>query len=581
MFTVAELSSFPGLYIFSLVLVSMLSTSLFFLYKIKKINNKYRSMSRSYNKWINILNESKLSWVFIKQDLTEIQALGNLFGINVSSIERKDAPKFSYENFLDIFDPTEAPLLKSKIRKIVNKEINKFILTLNLRNENKKIKVEGKIITNLITLTLSDGTDIFNERKLHSDVILSLLTLKVQFMELINLIKIPAWLRNTDGKIIMCNDEYANVFGKNKSEILANNMHLWADYSSVKTALSDKFPVNGAKKIISNNKYLVYDFKEKQKNSYFLGCAYNLSNLSKQEKTIKIYENTIEKTIQKTPNPTMVIDKNKKVVSYNDSFIKFFKFDQTWLETKPHLNDIFSDLYNRGIGSSNLEFSEYIKVEETILDNLSEPINTVETWRGSLKLTIMRFNLSEARVVYSFTIHSKPYSDTAILNLIDEGVITMNKDFIVKFVNNSALSLFNSNPEGKNIRAIDIPEFVYAINLLVENGKKQIFNDSNFNRYELSYSSIGEDHLVIVKNNTVLEHMYKNANQQKMSEKGSFETTPFYMLCEELKKNNLDKKKEIYKFINLHEIQKLTDTYNSGQFIPEFTNHKFSEVLKI
>ena len=572
----------------SLFLACVFLVWLLFHTKTKRIQRKYRHILKSYNRWLAILNDTGNSWVFIDNQLTYVNPYGSLFGIDILNVDKKEViPKLLYEEFLDIFMPAEAPTLRLKVTCLKNKELTNFSTIITLKSGEKQ-RIEGKSLAGHITLLFYDESTNISERQIHSDVILNLVKIKTLLISLVNLINIPVWARDKKGKMLVCNTEYSKVVNKDENSVLANNIHLWRDYHCENESLSDNTLINGEKRIIGGNGYLTYHFHEELKNDIVFGFAHNISTQQEQQKALDMQHNSTTKILKNILSPVIILDHNKNLSFFNNAYADFFGFETEWLEDKPNLKDILSNLYNRGICPNDFTFEEYLAAEQQMLDHLNDYVQKYENWRGNNKLNILRCTYSENKIIYIFQKQDSQSLNSNLLNLVDEGLIIIDSQQVIKFANNKAYSLWEDETKLENTHLDNNknPKLTQTLKSLIEVGGSKNFVKDETTTYNLTHTNLGDSHLIKIKDDTALKHMYDNMNKQQQitPHNGVLSTEQiqesFSMLCETLKNLQLEQKPEIQQFLELHNYHTLAKTYQHGSFIPEFENHNLEDFLK-
>ena len=78
-------------------------------------------------------------------------------------------------------------------------------------------------------------------------------------------------------------------------------------------------------------------YKENGKLDYFFGLGIDITEQRNAEQALKEREILLNSILNNTDNGILVLDAQKRVVFYNDRYVKIWELDTGFLDTKPRI----------------------------------------------------------------------------------------------------------------------------------------------------------------------------------------------------------------------------------------------------
>jgi PAS domain-containing protein len=151
--------------------------------------------------------------------------------------------------------------------------------------------------------------------------------------QMLELIPIPIWRRNEVGAVIFENKECDNIMHKynidfNEPSIL--EVH--------KKAMENNTIRSSSKRFILHDNIDVLSFFEipMSDKSGTVGYCLNISDQDRQSAAIKAFESVISKLVDNISVGFITLDKEHRVVKYNNAFLNMFALDATLMDKKPN-----------------------------------------------------------------------------------------------------------------------------------------------------------------------------------------------------------------------------------------------------
>jgi PAS domain-containing protein len=271
---------------------------------------------------------------------------------------------------------------------------------------------------------------------------------------LLNNLPLPIWKKFEDGSMSFYNDAYEK-FMLNVSQNFSNPQEVNNTFCALfKECISQNRPVSILKHYIINNKIEAFKFVEipMKYNLGSVGYAEDIHEVEELQNNFKSLLSTSEKMMELSSSGILIIDSNKKVISFNQAFSNIFNIDPKWLKQYPNFTLVLDRLRENKKLPEVRDYKDYKSNQIKILNELIDPyydllhLSNGQTLRLSLLPTrsgntIMIYDdITEIlKIERSYNELSNVYH-SVVYNL-SEGVVILGANGKVKLFNKKAIAL--------------------------------------------------------------------------------------------------------------------------------------------
>ncbi len=179
----------------------------------------------------------------------------------------------------------------------------------------------------------------------------------------LNNIQTPIWRRDSNGNIEHGNDfYYQNITEELMKRIQNENKDL-----------SHKKDYSSKHNVIINKERKVYQIKETSADhGDIVGIGHDITNLSKTEDRLNKYKESQHNIITNISIATALYDKNARIKTYNNSFLKIFNLDPKWLTQSPKYTEILDKLREKQTIPEQIDFVEFKRTQMNLFSLIDE-----------------------------------------------------------------------------------------------------------------------------------------------------------------------------------------------------------------
>ncbi len=309
------------------------------------------------------------------------------------------------QNFIDylsnIFSPNDIEMMMEQIKEITsyNKTYAKVVLDINPYEkkmayihldyslQNFKSAIDPKIVVIFYPIYLLD------EQQYHQNLLVQ------QFDLMLSNAPIAMWSRDYHGKLFHVNTPYAQAFSKQsptvvqqQCELVQTTSHFDPRKFAIDVIESQKTQVTNQHGIINGQRRFleIYECPVKHDQINTVGYAIDITQQEESKELMHAYIQSQREVHDLLSTAIGIFNAKGQLDFFNATFLKMFKFDESWLCGRPLLVEVLDNLRQRRKLPEIEHFNEYKKKINHLFNNIMEPIH--ELWHLSngvnLKITI-------------------------------------------------------------------------------------------------------------------------------------------------------------------------------------------------
>ena len=426
-------------------------------------------------KWLNqiektkeVLSASPLGYFYFLLDRNNTQVCSRRLAVLLGIYELPPSfdillKKLSEESQKELFSKTEQ-LHKTGIS---------FSLTVKTLGENRLFSVHGLRITATTgediadILWFEDLTDLLTQNNSLSQQINAYRMRDKLFMEAIDGLPFPLWLRNWDLSIAYCNKAYLKLSGKKtRQEILSSNFEL--DYDS-KEKMGAKLLAVAARSageektelghfIIDKKAHLMrlheVPLEATKTERFLLGFMDDVQQEETLKESLQNYLKAQYQVLGALSSGIVIFDAAGYVQFYNKAFCDLWKLPEEWLINAPSYAAILDKLREKRLLPEQSNFIQYkhAQLESfATLSRLEEDILYLPNGRIYKRMmnpyplggVVMTFDDVTDKVSLERQYNEQLTNQQSILNKMIQGLLIFNQEGRLKGYNTTYAKMFN------------------------------------------------------------------------------------------------------------------------------------------
>jgi signal transduction histidine kinase len=216
----------------------------------------------------------------------------------------------------------------------------------------------------------------------------------VQF-EFVDSLPIYVWQRDQDLRIRYCNKAYARAVDNSAKDVIKSNISLvppeYGAHPLEKVALGTGKTQKATVSIVIKGNIHFLEITEVPALGKKLpfGYAVDITENKKIEKEYIKYKKQTNDTLHQISVPIIIFDKDKKVVFANDSVIKVFGFDNSFLATNPLIYEILDFLHDKRRLMETADYQDVKKKVDRLFTDIISPYHTTIYMADGRTLNVM------------------------------------------------------------------------------------------------------------------------------------------------------------------------------------------------
>lgn len=282
-----------------------------------------------------------------------------------------------------------------------------------------------------------------------------------RFFQIVNKAPYLIWLRDKNLNIVSFNMKYSNLIeqrilnygNKNENLLELSDQTRKISFDSNNISLSNQIQIIG---VNVQNKIQNIQTQEKviANGDYIVGYGHDIEHVSLKKNDINNRQSDIYRTLLEYLSSAIVIyNAKQQLVFFNRSFLKVWKVNNEFLETKPTYSEMLDHLRENNMLPEQIDFQDFKRKELQLFTNLTEIHNDFYYLpnRQVIHITVIPHTNGELLFVYddvtdritleeNYNTSVKTHYTT--LNHLNEGICVYGFDGKLKLYNNSFVKMW-------------------------------------------------------------------------------------------------------------------------------------------
>lgn len=193
------------------------------------------------------------------------------------------------------------------------------------------------------------------------------------------------WARNSQGRIVYCNQQYASFLNTTVERVIAENKELLSPAPGFEGTYSLSKKVSAHHHHTNARTYAVWEGERKWleigetwlgiDGAKSVGYALDYTEVSDAENSLQRTARANHDMMELLSTAMCVYGTDTRLVDFNSAYIKIFEFDESFLATKPTLSEVLDDLRERRKISEGADFPAYKRSRMSLFHNMFSPIH--------------------------------------------------------------------------------------------------------------------------------------------------------------------------------------------------------------
>ncbi|GHU10865.1 two-component sensor histidine kinase [Alphaproteobacteria bacterium] len=303
-----------------------------------------------------------------------------------------------------------------------------------------------------------------------------------EFLEMLNVIPMPIWKRNSNLEITYCNKAYADALDSPSEKIIAKNTPLipgnlfGQGHSLAENArkcnrmqvISQFTVIKGVRRKLS-----VHEVPTSRGNS--VGFATDITSEENLSSSLDRIVTANYEVLENLSTAIAIFSENTRLVFFNGAYQKLMKLEQSWLHSKPTYAEILDERRNNRQLPEHADFQAFKKSQLALFTSITTPSqelmhlpngNTLRTLVAPYPLGGLIFIFED--VTNSLALQRKNNTLLAVhketIDHLQEGIAVYGSDNRMKIVNNSTIKIWDiKDKETSDLKGIHLSELLDII----------------------------------------------------------------------------------------------------------------------
>jgi PAS domain-containing protein len=231
---------------------------------------------------------------------------------------------------------------------------------------------------------LRDTTDFSREIKVHHHKLTSVIEENTRLKEMLDLLPLPVWFRNSQGWLTYCNRFYAEALDSSNEYITQENTLLWIDarwdedVGNTKNLQNLIEPLK--RHILVQGERRFFEFREESLDSLegVMGYGLDLTNLEKALSDLEQHSMAYREVLENLSAGVTIYGADKRLKFFNHAYARLFETDEKWLNTGPTLGEVLDDVRHRRLLSEQADYQSFRKQQLQMVSSLISPFQQLE-----------------------------------------------------------------------------------------------------------------------------------------------------------------------------------------------------------
>jgi len=307
--------------------------------------------------------------------------------------------------------------------------------------------------------------------------------------KILDSLPIPIWQRNENFELVYSNKPYkVNATEGNSSEFYKE------EKLDIKKTLKENKASSSKKHIIINGDRKLFEIFKKPliKENSVISFAQDITSEEKIKKELGNHINAHSELLENSSSAIAIYGSDKNLMFYNQSFVKLWDLNESWLNKEPSYGDVLEKLREKRSLPEQVDFKAFKKAQNDLFKDLIEPDNDFFHLPDGRTLRIIAIPHAMGGLMFVYEditdrLAMERMYNTLIavqketLDNLSEGILVFGEDGIVKLHNPKFSSLW---PETKGLI-----EQKPHMSELFEKTKNYIQYDEKWDSYKASLIS--------------------------------------------------------------------------------------------
>lgn len=288
-------------------------------------------------------------------------------------------PVTDLQAFKDFFHLDASLDIERAIARLMHDRCS-FQITVRSAEGNDAFIFEGVSFEDKLIFWLRNITSIKEKERIYKESLKEKNNIIANLQEILDLFPLPVWQRDKHQKIINCNSAYAVATGSSIPHIIRDGIEL----------MESRFSKILARKAVNMNELQLFEttaiIEEDRcrlriceipnpRTQGTLGIGFDITELDDARREFNDLVDAHNEVLAHLSTAIAIYGADGSLQYYNQAYITLNNFDEEFLKTRPHLDEVLEDLRSRRQLPESTDFPNYKK---KCLERLTSQIESIE-----------------------------------------------------------------------------------------------------------------------------------------------------------------------------------------------------------
>ena len=202
--------------------------------------------------------------------------------------------------------------------------------------------------------------------------------------EILDILPLPVWFRNSQGWLTYCNHFYAEALDRSLDYVTQENTLLWidgrweGDLAGRKNLQNLTEPLK--RHILVHGERRYFEFREHSLNNLegVMGYGFDLTDLEKALTELQQHTMAYREVLEHLSAGVTIYGADKRLKFFNHAYARLFEMDEHWLNTSPTLGEVLDDVRERRILPEQADYQLFRKQQLQMVSSLISPFQQLD-----------------------------------------------------------------------------------------------------------------------------------------------------------------------------------------------------------